>query len=133
MAEPPDSMESGGEAAAANNDLLPDFFSPEFLCNNMSYFLTEGGASLLGHAESGSTSGNMNTSLLPDDMTRLLSSSHKLNIPLSSSNSNFTFCPTDWDNLVCWPETLAGQMATSPCFGELNGIFYDTSRKCINK
>lgn len=48
---------------------------------------------------------------------------------ITSKSRNTSFCPRDWDNLICWPETMAGQMATLPCFDELNGIFYDTTRK----
>lgn len=48
---------------------------------------------------------------------------------VTSKSRNSSFCPREWDNLICWPETMAGQMATLPCFDELNGIFYDTTRK----
>jgi hypothetical protein len=39
------------------------------------------------------------------------------------------FCDQAWDSLLCWPPTTAGQLASQPCFDELNGIKYDTSRE----
>lgn len=39
------------------------------------------------------------------------------------------YCEHSWDSLLCWPATPAGQLASQPCFDELNGISYDTSRK----
>lgn len=40
------------------------------------------------------------------------------------------YCEQSWDSLLCWPATPAGQLASQPCFDELNGISYDTSREC---
>jgi len=39
------------------------------------------------------------------------------------------YCEHDWDTLLCWPATPAGQLASQSCFDELNGIRYDTSRE----
>ena len=39
------------------------------------------------------------------------------------------FCPYSYDTLLCWPKTPAGNLAILPCFEELNGIKYDTSRE----
>lgn len=39
-------------------------------------------------------------------------------------------CEVDWDTILCWPRTLAGTLATIPCFDELNGIPYDNTREC---
>ena len=38
-------------------------------------------------------------------------------------------CDTSWDELMCWPNTPPGTLASLPCFAELHGIRYDTSRK----
>ncbi|EZA57388.1 hypothetical protein DMN91_009157 [Ooceraea biroi] len=37
-------------------------------------------------------------------------------------------CEVNWDTILCWPRTLAGTLATIPCFDELNGIPYDTTQ-----
>lgn len=39
------------------------------------------------------------------------------------------YCEHNWDTLLCWPATPAGQLASQSCFDELNGISYDTSRE----
>lgn len=39
------------------------------------------------------------------------------------------FCPYSYDSLLCWPRTPAGTLAVLPCFEELNGVKYDTSRE----
>ena len=39
-------------------------------------------------------------------------------------------CNSTWDGLLCWPNTLAGSTSVLPCFEKLNGINYDTSRRC---
>ncbi|KAK9295959.1 hypothetical protein QLX08_009861 [Tetragonisca angustula] len=38
-------------------------------------------------------------------------------------------CEINWDSLLCWPGTPPGTLATLPCFEELNGIRYDSSRE----
>lgn len=38
-------------------------------------------------------------------------------------------CEISWDSLLCWPRTPPGTLATLPCFEELNGIRYDSSRE----
>lgn len=38
-------------------------------------------------------------------------------------------CEIDWDTVLCWPFTLAGNLARLPCFEELNGIQYDSTSK----
>lgn len=40
-------------------------------------------------------------------------------------------CPRSWDSLLCWPPTQPGIRASLPCFEELNGIKYDTTRKFV--
>ncbi|XP_054286869.1 diuretic hormone receptor-like isoform X2 [Macrosteles quadrilineatus] len=37
-------------------------------------------------------------------------------------------CPRLWDGLLCWPPTKPGTLVSLPCFEELNGIKYDTSK-----
>ncbi|XP_046678521.1 diuretic hormone receptor-like [Homalodisca vitripennis] len=37
-------------------------------------------------------------------------------------------CPRMWDGLLCWPPTPPATLARLPCFAELNGIKYDTSK-----
>jgi len=39
-------------------------------------------------------------------------------------------CEVNWDTILCWPRTLAGTLASIPCFDELNGIPYDNTREC---
>jgi len=46
-----------------------------------------------------------------------------------SSGESGLFCPYSYDTLLCWPKTPAGNLALLPCFEELNGIKYDTSRE----
>lgn len=41
------------------------------------------------------------------------------------------FCNSTWDGISCWPTALAGSTSVLPCFAELNGVKYDTSRKCL--
>lgn len=38
-------------------------------------------------------------------------------------------CPVDWDSLLCWPKAPAGTHVKLPCFDQLYGIRYDSSRK----
>ncbi|KAK1133615.1 hypothetical protein K0M31_011416 [Melipona bicolor] len=38
-------------------------------------------------------------------------------------------CEISWDSLLCWPRTPPATLATLPCFEELNGIRYDSSRE----
>ncbi|KAI5713393.1 hypothetical protein M8J75_016066 [Diaphorina citri] len=42
--------------------------------------------------------------------------------------SKLHYCPRQWDQVLCWPPTKNGSLAILPCFGELNGIQYDTSQ-----
>ena len=46
-----------------------------------------------------------------------------------SDGDSGLFCPFSYDTLLCWPKTPAGTLAILPCFEELNGIKYDTSRE----
>jgi len=48
---------------------------------------------------------------------------------VGSSGDSGLFCPYSYDTLLCWPKTPAGNLALLPCFEELNGIKYDTSRE----
>ncbi|XP_013791145.1 diuretic hormone receptor-like, partial [Limulus polyphemus] len=41
--------------------------------------------------------------------------------------SNFK-CNSTWDGVSCWPSTSGGATAEISCFGELRGVFYDTSQ-----
>lgn len=38
-------------------------------------------------------------------------------------------CEISWDSLLCWPRTPPGTLVTLPCFDELNGIRYDSTRE----
>lgn len=38
-------------------------------------------------------------------------------------------CDINWDSLLCWPYTPSGMLAKLPCFAELHGIKYDTTRE----
>ncbi|XP_050523260.1 diuretic hormone receptor-like isoform X2 [Daktulosphaira vitifoliae] len=38
------------------------------------------------------------------------------------------WCPQHWDKLLCWNATKGGTLVYQPCFGELNGVRYDTSQ-----
>lgn len=38
-------------------------------------------------------------------------------------------CEPNFDSVLCWPHTPANTVAVLPCFSQLNGIPYDTSRK----
>jgi hypothetical protein len=48
---------------------------------------------------------------------------------VGSGTESGLFCPYSYDTLLCWPKTPAGNLALLPCFAELNGIKYDTSRE----
>ncbi|XP_037090345.1 diuretic hormone receptor-like [Pollicipes pollicipes] len=43
-------------------------------------------------------------------------------------------CAVTWDEVLCWPETPRGSLASIPCFKEFNGIIYhgktNASRYC---
>ncbi|CAL8112397.1 unnamed protein product [Orchesella dallaii] len=64
--------------------------------------------------------------------------SRGVDLCLLSNDSNYdgTFCPVDWDELLCWPRTAVGEVALLPCFDSLNGIAYDASgialRLCLD-
>jgi hypothetical protein len=49
--------------------------------------------------------------------------------PGGDNGESGLFCPHFYDTLLCWPKTPAGTLAVLPCFEELNGIKYDTSRE----
>uniref|UniRef100_A0A182NM95 G-protein coupled receptors family 2 profile 1 domain-containing protein n=1 Tax=Anopheles dirus TaxID=7168 RepID=A0A182NM95_9DIPT len=38
-------------------------------------------------------------------------------------------CPSFFDMVSCWPRTPPGTLAVLPCFAELKGVQYDSSRK----
>ncbi|XP_046678644.1 diuretic hormone receptor-like isoform X2 [Homalodisca vitripennis] len=38
------------------------------------------------------------------------------------------YCPRVWDYVLCWPPTPGATLAHIPCFPELNGIKYDTTK-----
>lgn len=42
------------------------------------------------------------------------------------------FCNSTWDGVSCWPTTLAGTTTVIPCFDELGGVTYDTTRKFLS-
>lgn len=42
-----------------------------------------------------------------------------------------TFCPRDWDDILCWPKTATGEIATLPCFENLRGIPYNASGELV--
>uniref|UniRef100_A0A8D9DY41 Diuretic hormone receptor n=1 Tax=Cacopsylla melanoneura TaxID=428564 RepID=A0A8D9DY41_9HEMI len=48
--------------------------------------------------------------------------------PPESGSSSPQYCLRQWDSLLCWPPTKNGSLAIVPCFGEMNGIQYDTSQ-----
>uniref|UniRef100_A0A182M0H7 G-protein coupled receptors family 2 profile 1 domain-containing protein n=1 Tax=Anopheles culicifacies TaxID=139723 RepID=A0A182M0H7_9DIPT len=37
-------------------------------------------------------------------------------------------CPSFFDMVSCWPRTPPGTLAVLPCFAELKGVQYDSSR-----
>lgn len=39
------------------------------------------------------------------------------------------WCPNHWDQLLCWKTSKPNQFVYQPCFNELNGVKYDTSRE----
>ena len=41
----------------------------------------------------------------------------------------FGWCPRIWDKLLCWPPSPPAEFLVQPCFEELHGIKYDTSRE----
>ncbi|ODM95737.1 Diuretic hormone receptor [Orchesella cincta] len=45
----------------------------------------------------------------------------------SDSNYDGAFCPVDWDDILCWPRTAAGEIAQLPCFDILHGVSYNSS------
>ncbi|KAL1465536.1 hypothetical protein WDU94_005094 [Cyamophila willieti] len=49
--------------------------------------------------------------------------------PPEGGSSPPVYCPRQWDSVLCWPPTKNGSLAIVPCFGEMNGIQYDTSRE----
>jgi hypothetical protein len=49
--------------------------------------------------------------------------------PVLQAEEGNVFCNRSWDTLMCWPTTPAGSLVDLPCFEELNGIKYDTSRE----
>ena len=42
------------------------------------------------------------------------------------------YCPIEFDKLLCWPRTPPDTYSTLPCFSELLGVPYYTSRKYKN-
>lgn len=42
-------------------------------------------------------------------------------------------CDVDWDSVLCWPESPPGTLVKVPCFEELHGILYDSTREFTNK
>lgn len=116
----------GGEDGAAGHFTDPLLNDPEFQCKfGDKLSLLFGGSSVLGgEAHNGS-------SLAHHEADMLFPQVHSNGLPTAEGErlSNFTFCPTEWDNLLCWPETVEGQMAILSCFSELNGIHYDVTRK----
>uniref|UniRef100_A0A182SYS4 G-protein coupled receptors family 2 profile 1 domain-containing protein n=1 Tax=Anopheles maculatus TaxID=74869 RepID=A0A182SYS4_9DIPT len=40
-------------------------------------------------------------------------------------------CPSFFDMVSCWPRTPPGTLAVLPCFAELKGVQYDSSRKYL--
>jgi hypothetical protein len=66
---------------------------------------------------------------LPTDMQREMDCLSKELESAGSSGESGLFCPYSYDTLLCWPKTPAGNLALLPCFEELNGIKYDTSRE----
>uniref|UniRef100_A0A1B6DUU3 G-protein coupled receptors family 2 profile 2 domain-containing protein n=1 Tax=Clastoptera arizonana TaxID=38151 RepID=A0A1B6DUU3_9HEMI len=49
-------------------------------------------------------------------------------VQISSDTATNKTCPRIWDNVLCWPPTPVNTLAELPCFHELNGITYDTSK-----
>ncbi|XP_054276672.1 calcitonin receptor-like protein 1 [Macrosteles quadrilineatus] len=71
---------------------------------------------------------------LPGTWARLLSQlecfleSHEEEERRSQQTKPEVLCHRVWDKLLCWPPTLPGTWARLPCFSELNGIQYDTTK-----
>lgn len=47
----------------------------------------------------------------------------------AADDADAVFCNSTWDGIACWPTTVAGSTSVLPCFAELNGVKYDTTRK----
>ncbi|BFY97630.1 hypothetical protein BsWGS_00669 [Bradybaena similaris] len=47
--------------------------------------------------------------------------------------TNGTYCPRDWDDVLCWPDTAAGEVAVQPCPDYINGFkpWENASRSCM--
>ncbi|CAG5128593.1 unnamed protein product, partial [Candidula unifasciata] len=47
--------------------------------------------------------------------------------------TNGTYCPRVWDNVLCWPDTPAGEVAVQPCPDYINGFkpWENASRTCM--
>lgn len=72
--------------------------------------------------------GTLKELLNPTDIQREMECLSKELESAGSSGESGIFCPYSYDTLLCWPKTPAGNLALLPCFEELNGIKYDTSR-----
>ncbi|XP_017754322.1 PREDICTED: growth hormone-releasing hormone receptor-like [Eufriesea mexicana] len=49
-------------------------------------------------------------------------------LSLETQQTDQQGCEISWDSLLCWPKTPPATLATLPCFEELNGIRYDSTR-----
>ncbi|CAL8135002.1 unnamed protein product [Orchesella dallaii] len=118
MAETDRTVDDGSMLGASSRKL-----PPELLCTtNLSLLLESLESS---HGSAGNSS--LLTDLYPD-ISKLLDAPSLRGGGSSIESTSFNTCPTEWDNLVCWPETIEGQTVTLPCFSVLNNIYYDTSR-----
>ncbi|KAK3791348.1 hypothetical protein RRG08_012531 [Elysia crispata] len=48
-------------------------------------------------------------------------------------DDNVTVCPRTWDLVMCWPDTLPGEVATQPCPSYVNGFqpWENATRRCM--
>lgn len=44
-------------------------------------------------------------------------------------DNNSEYCLSNFDTILCWPRTPRGTLVRLPCFDELYGLQYDSSRK----
>jgi len=130
MAETDRTVDDGdGSMLGGNSGELP----PELRCLNLNSLNLSFPLDSLenSHHNAGNIT-SMLTDLIPD-ISKFLHAPSLRGGGGGSGESTGVTCPMEWDNLVCWPETLEGYTATSSCFGELNGILYDRTSKWLKE
>ena len=99
------------------------------------------GDELTHQSSSGENSISMNSPIRHDNTDNYINYLHRqykqqLSAAVSHSavNGNHDgngtyYCDWDYDDILCWPKTVAGNVATLPCFDNLHGIPYNASGK----